>query len=183
LLVSFKGIADGKAVAGDAGCAKVGVVVDEVKARLGPNKEATFGIKLDARPEVCVEVVAGLVIGTGVDAAGCSRIEAGTQSADPADKLQIGVTGELGRVDGINVIKNRSIVEALASIVGLRRLPIDFSPDTKIVKEEHVAANAGIGTAGERYGLVIDSVSLAGSGGIKRANAESDVDFLRLREI
>src|SRR6266849_4176845 len=42
LLSSFEGIADGKAVTGDAGCAKVGVVVDEVKARLGPTKKPTL---------------------------------------------------------------------------------------------------------------------------------------------
>ena len=65
----------------------------------------------------------------------------------------------------------------------MRGLPIDFAPDTEIVEEEHVAAKAGIGTAGERHGLVIDTVRLAGSRGIDRADAESDVDFLRLREI
>ena len=183
LMSSLKGVADGKAVTGDARGAKVGVVVDEVEARLGPNKEATLGIKLDASSEVGVEVVAGLVIGAGVDPAAGPGIEAGTQGADAADKFQICVAGKLGRVDGINVIKNWTIVEALASIVGLRRLPIDFASDTEIVEEEHVTAKAGIGATSERYGLVIDTVRLAGSRGVECADAESDVDFLRLREI
>ena len=177
-LSSSEGVADRGAEAGNIPGTVVRVVVNQVNARLGADEEAALGIKLDAGAEVPVEVVTGLVIRATIGAAGGSRVEAGAQRADAADQLQVGVACELGRVDGIEVIKKRTkIVAGAEVIVGLGCSPVDFGPDTNMVPEDHVAAKTGIGAAGERRARQV------GRGRCQRADAESQVDFLSLREI
>ena len=102
----------------------------EIEARLGTNKKAALGIKLESGAEICVEVITGLVIGAGVNSAIRAGIEAGAQRANAAHQFEVGVAREFRRVDGINVIKQRTIIEALPGIIGLGRLPVNFSSDT-----------------------------------------------------
>ena len=166
--------------------AEVGIVIDEVHARFRANEEVVHWIKLDAAAEIDVEVVTGLVIRARVGAAAGACIKAGAQRADATDQLRVDVRHDPGRIDGIDIVKQRTIVKALLRvIVGLRRSPEDFGSDTEIVIEEHVAAKAWIGAASKGHGSVtgVADSEVADSRGLDCAKAEGKVNLLGLRDI
>jgi len=77
----------------------------------------------------------------------------GVHRTDAADQLQVDVTGEFGRVNGVEVVKEWAIIETILSRVETAALgpsPGNFGPDAKIVPKEHVAANARISATAQR---------------------------------
>src|SRR5260370_40777975 len=124
LLSSTEGVADRKAVARDARGAVIDVVVEEVEVCFGANEEATRWIEFEPGAEVAHEVVAVLVIGADERAIG-SRVEARAQGTEAAKKLQVGVAGELGRVNSVDVVKDRTIRDAAIQVVATRAPPRD----------------------------------------------------------
>jgi hypothetical protein len=112
----------------------------------------------------------------------------GVERADAADKLKVHVAGELRRVHGVEVVEHGAISDARTGAAdgicaGRAACPPEhFGSDAEVVIEENIAANARIGTAAKGR-EVFNSIHETGSWGYHRANAESDINFLRLREI
>src|SRR5271166_1215382 len=129
-LVASEGVADGQAIAGDVRGAEVQVVVDEVEFRLGTDEEAALGIELDADAEVSHEVFVARVIGV-VAIAAALTVDTGVDCAEAADQYKIGVARQFGRVDGVDIQKDRAKRKrGVAAVIALGCLPVDFSPDT-----------------------------------------------------
>ncbi len=95
------------------------------------------------------------------------------------------MAGELGRVNGVEVVKDGAKVYARTNAADDVRAtdmaspPKHFTSDTDVVVEEEIAAKAGKGAARQRNRIVI-AVCAAGTRSFGRADAESDVDFLSL---
>lgn len=163
--------------------AEIVIVVDQVYARLRPNEPAPVRVELDPGAEITVKVINGRVVRAGVDTAVRSSVIAVTESANAADQIQVDVVGDFGRVCGIDVPKYWAIVEALAVVIlRLRSPPVDFSAEANVVKSLNVDAKSGIGTSRHGDRLVVNAISIAGPGGLNRADAEGDVNFLSLRD-
>src|SRR5258707_7093567 len=150
-LVSSEGVADGEAEAGDARGAEVQVVVDEVEFRLGTDEKTALGIELDAGAEVSHEVFVARVVGV-ITVAASLTVDTGIQRADASDQFKIGVAGELGRVNGVDIQKKWTKRQGGgAGVLALDCLPRAFAADAKIVPEEHVATEARIDAPGEGH--------------------------------
>ena len=128
-------------------------------------------IKLDASAEVCVEVVAGGDGGVAAgdtatgSASGFALVEAGTHDTDAGDQLPVDAVGDLGRVNAVEVVKDRTISRILLSRVGTATLgpsPEDFGPDAQIVPEQHIAVKAGIGATAKPLGNLTVAAARAG---------------------
>jgi hypothetical protein len=183
LLVS-EGVANSSASTREAAGAEEVIVGGIVEASLGANKKAALNIELDAATEVDQEMLVAGVVG-GVAVAASVAIEAIADGAEAAVEVKINVIRNLWRIDGVEVEEDGAKIQTLIEIsviLSLSGSPVNLASDAEVVPENHIAAKAGIGAAAKRSRGVTATGRISG-GRNQSADAEPQVDFLRLREI
>ena len=181
-MLLLKGVADRKPETRNARRTEVQVVVDEVELGLGTDKKVARGIELKPSTEIYHEMFVGRVVAV-IAVAASLAVDACVDRAQTAAQFQIGVAGKFGRIHRVGVQKEWTKRKSrIAAVIPPGRLPVNFAANTEIVPEENVAAETGIRAAGERHGRVI-GVRGACARGINRADTESEIDFLCLRQI
>ena len=147
----------------------------------GTNEQITSGIELDSAADVPVKMIVAGVVGAGEEiTVQVLTIETGAERANTSLEFKVGMGGYFGRINGINVEKDRAI-GLITSPFALGRFPVDLASEADVMKDLHVATEARISASVERYGLVA-AACLAGTGRFQRAEANSKVGFLSLRQ-
>ncbi len=187
LVSPAEGISNRCAYASGMRTGKVRIVIDPILSQFGADKESVRRIELNSGTDVHIEMAAaGDFLAPASDATVIAFIQVRTHGANAANNFQVGMAGELGRPNGIEVVKDWTIINPDVGRVGpaaLRTSPVVFEPSAKIVPKDHIGVEARIKAATERLRDLAVAAARISAWGEDGTTGKTDVDSLGLCDV